>query len=197
MLEAYDAWAKSLRLSDSSVIILTTGLVVYQIFKRYEPNAPLPVFILLLLVPTFLVPFVAPHTPNTLLAIPLTFVVYWASIITYVSAYRLSPFHPLANYPGPVLAKLSKLTLAWKMYRGRQHLYYQELHKQYGDIVRVGPNELSINRADAIAPVLGNSGLPRGVFWHNRFPAGAPNPLVPYSLLLKLPPKSSARTYAT
>ncbi|KZP25828.1 cytochrome P450 [Athelia psychrophila] len=62
--------------------------------------------------------------------------------------------------------------------RGRQHLYYQKLHKQYGDIVRVGPNELSINRADAIAPVLGNSGLPRGVFWHNRFPAGAPNPLV-------------------
>ncbi|KZP25865.1 cytochrome P450 [Athelia psychrophila] len=172
MLETYDAWLKRLRLSDS--------VVVYQIFKRYEPNAPLPVAILLLFVPTVLVPLVAPHTPNTLLAIPLTFSVYWASIIAYVSVYRLSPFHPLANYPGPVLGKLTKLTLAWKMYRGRQHLYYQKLHKQYGDIVRVGPNELSINRADAIAPVLGNSGLPKGVFWYNRFPAGGTNSIISF-----------------
>ncbi|KZP25877.1 high nitrogen upregulated cytochrome P450 monooxygenase 2 [Athelia psychrophila] len=178
MLEIYDAWSKSLRLSDCLLIVLTTSLVVYQIFKRYEPNAPLPVAILLLFVPALLVPLVAPHTPNTLLAIPFTFVVYWASIITYVSAYRLSPFHPLANYPGPVLGKLSKLTLAWKMYRGRQHLYYQKLHKQYGDIVRVGPNELSINRADVIAPVLGNGGLPRGVWYYNRFRTGAPSSLI-------------------
>ncbi|KZP07807.1 cytochrome P450 [Athelia psychrophila] len=175
MFESYDALAKNLRLSDSLVIVLTTSLVI---FKRYEPDAPLPVSILLLLVPTILVPFVAPNAPSTLLAVPITFVGYWSSILAYVAAYRLSPFHPLANYPGPTLSKLSKLTLAWKMYCGRQHLYYQELHARYGDIVRVGPNELSINRADVIAPVLGNGGLPKGVWWYNRTPAGSPLPLI-------------------
>ena len=37
-----------------------------------------------------------------------------------------------------------------------------ELHKKYGPIVRVGPNELSIADVAAIPAVLGSGGLPKG-----------------------------------
>jgi hypothetical protein len=52
--------------------------------------------------------------------------------------YRLSPFHPLAKYPGPVIAKTSKLWAAYVCARGDLHRYYKNLHNRYGDVVRVG-----------------------------------------------------------
>ncbi|KAF7974446.1 hypothetical protein HWV62_12184 [Athelia sp. TMB] len=180
MVELYGALVKHLRLSDSVILVVTTGFVTHQIFKRYEPDAPLPVGVLLLAVPTLLIPFVATFAPSTFLAITFTYVWYWASVLTNVAVYRLAPWHPLAQYPGPILNKLSKLTMAWKMYEGQQHLYYQKMHEKYGDIVRVGPNELSISRADTIVPILGPSGLPKGVFWYNRAPAGSPGALITY-----------------
>lgn len=66
--------------------------------------------------------------------------------------------------------------------KGKQHIYYQDLHAKYGDVVRigqwsktlfipsenelvtlfVGPNELSIRNVDAVQAVLGTKGLPKG-----------------------------------
>jgi hypothetical protein len=40
--------------------------------------------------------------------------------------YRLAPWHPLANYPGPVLAKLGKLWMLNCMKNGQRHLKLQE-----------------------------------------------------------------------
>ena len=52
--------------------------------------------------------------------------------------YRLSPFHPLAKYPGPALTKMSKFWVAYLCAQGDQHRYYKSLHNRYGDVVRVG-----------------------------------------------------------
>ena len=52
--------------------------------------------------------------------------------------YRLSPFHPLAKYPGPAIAKTSKLWAAYVCARGDLHRYYKSSHDRYGDVVRVG-----------------------------------------------------------
>lgn len=60
------------------------------------------------------------------------------SLVISVSLYRLSPFHPLARYPGPVLFKLTRLAALWVCVGGKQHLYYHELHKKYGPYVRTG-----------------------------------------------------------
>jgi hypothetical protein len=41
--------------------------------------------------------------------IPETFLVYFVTLIGSIATYRVSAFHPLSEYPGPVIAKLSKL----------------------------------------------------------------------------------------
>lgn len=51
-------------------------------------------------------------------------------------------FSPLAKYPGPFWAKLTKLYRASLSLRGHAHRDFIALHKKYGNIVRVAPNEL-------------------------------------------------------
>lgn len=52
--------------------------------------------------------------------------------------------------------------MVWKGRHGKQHLYIQELHNRYGDIVRIGPNEVSIRNVDAVAHLMSAVGLPKG-----------------------------------
>ena len=54
-----------------------------------------------------------------------------------IFAYRIF-WHPLRNFPGPPLAKLSKFWVIPRSLQGEVHLLLQELHEQYGDFVRVG-----------------------------------------------------------
>lgn len=75
------------------------------------------------------------------------------SIIISTMAYRTSPFHPLYKFPGPTLNKVTSLRLLHIAYSGRRHLIIARLHEKYGNIVRTGPNTLSINSQAAIAPI--------------------------------------------
>ncbi|KIM78409.1 hypothetical protein PILCRDRAFT_11126 [Piloderma croceum F 1598] len=191
--ETYAAIARNLRFSDGVVLIVT-----YYIFKRFEPDKPGPVGFLLVVTPSILVPVLHLHILSLPLAITTTFSLYYSLILFYVATYRLSPFHPLAKYPGPITNKLSKLTMSYIASTGKQHTYYRKLHEHYGNIVRTGPNELSVNFADAIKPVLGAGGLPKGsckslsVFfvprldtlsqnapvWYNRVADGQPSSII-------------------
>ncbi|KAI0966688.1 cytochrome P450 [Xylaria arbuscula] len=58
-------------------------------------------------------------------------------------------FHPLAKYPGPKLAAVSQLWQAWVWLSGRYPRIIQNVHKKYGNVVRVAPNELSFNTVQA------------------------------------------------
>lgn len=112
--------------------------VTYFIYKRYEPaNIPSAIF-LLLAIPGLLVQQLRSHFSDVLSAIAAIFSAYWAFIIIYTIAYRLSPFHPLAKYPGPLLCKVSKLWVSHIASTGKYHLYAKELHDQYGEMVRIG-----------------------------------------------------------
>ncbi|KAF2119518.1 cytochrome P450 [Lophiotrema nucula] len=60
----------------------------------------------------------------------------------YVIAYLNSP---LKSIPGPFLARFSDVWRFWNHYR-RQHIETQKgLHEKYGDVVRLGPNTVSLN----------------------------------------------------
>ncbi|KAL9619805.1 MAG: hypothetical protein Q9160_005641 [Pyrenula sp. 1 TL-2023] len=66
-----------------------------------------------------------------------------------VFIYRLT-FHPLAKYPGPWLAKVSDLDAAFYAMLGQTHLVIYRAHQRYGPIVRLGPNKLVFESADAL-----------------------------------------------
>lgn len=151
-------------------------------FKRTETHNPSHLVILLLGVPALLARVLVQHT-SVLSAFLTTFGIYWATLATSIVLYRLSPWHPLAKYPGPLVCKITKFWFAFLSLKGKQHTYYAELHAKYGDIVRVGtlksamhkgvswvadlqsrigPNELSIQDVAAVVPLMGPSGLSKG-----------------------------------
>jgi len=63
---------------------------------------------------------------------------YITTIAFLTVAYRLSPFHPLARFPGPILYKVSTLRLGLLTASGHRSFAIRELHKRYGDFVRTG-----------------------------------------------------------
>ncbi|KPI40732.1 Isotrichodermin C-15 hydroxylase [Cyphellophora attinorum] len=75
-----------------------------------------------------------------------------AAAVTYVifrCIYNLH-FHPLARYPGPWLARVSRLYAAYYNWRGDPHLQIHKLHEQYGPYVRWVPNTLLMNTPGAL-----------------------------------------------
>lgn len=108
-----------------------------MIFKRWEPwNIP-TLATLTIVLPGILSALLVPHL-GVVQAIAATFGTFFVSLYTSIALYRLSPFHPLAKYPGPTLGKLSALYMAWLVGGGKRHLYLQSLHRKYGDVVRIG-----------------------------------------------------------
>jgi hypothetical protein len=139
-----------------------TPQACHYVFNRFEPHNPIYHFCLLVIAPLTLSPLLIGHFPNIVIAAAATTATYLSTLLLSIAAYRLSPFHPLARYPGPLGCKLSKLWMACICVTGKQHLYYKSLHDRYGDVVRIGPNELSVCDVAAIVPVMGAKGLPKG-----------------------------------
>lgn len=110
---------------------------MHLIFKRYEPHRVAVHALLLVAVPAFLSLLLLDRMPVTQ-ALSVSTLTFWTALISSVTVYRLSPWHPLAHYPGPLFLRLSKMSMAWVSRGGRRHLYTQELHRRYGDVVRVG-----------------------------------------------------------
>ncbi|OCH95943.1 cytochrome P450 [Obba rivulosa] len=88
------------------------------------------------------------------MAFALTFVLIHIGTIALATVlYRISPFHPLAKFPGPLINKMTSLRLAQVVWTGKRHLYVYDLHEKYGKVVRTGPNTLSFNSHAAVTPV--------------------------------------------
>ncbi|THH30118.1 hypothetical protein EUX98_g4053 [Antrodiella citrinella] len=149
------------------VVQAAIGLVSHTIFKVYEPFRLLPVAILVFVVPAILSILLLAHF-SVLYSLLISFVSYYTTLLTSIVIYRLGPFHPLAKYPGPLLCKLSMIHMAIVTFGGSRHEYIRKLHEQDGDIVRIGPNEVSIRDVSAVAPLMGASGMPKGPMWVGR-----------------------------
>ncbi|KAI0385322.1 putative cytochrome P450 [Hypomontagnella monticulosa] len=84
------------------------------------------------------------------LAVGLT-VVYEVTTIIY-NLY----FHPLRNFPGPLLNRASKIPFAFRVATGSQPFETQRLHDKYGPIVRIGPGHLSFTDPRAWKDIYGH-----------------------------------------
>ncbi|KAJ7446658.1 high nitrogen upregulated cytochrome P450 monooxygenase 2 [Mycena galericulata] len=149
-----------------SLLFLSTislGLMNHVAFHQYEPrSANIPV-VVLVVEPVALLLFLGGSlSPARLL---WTYAVFWISLSISIIVYRLSPFHPLAKFPGPTMGKITKLWGFWVALRGHQHRYHKKLHDIYGPYVRTGPNELSVIDAPAVNEILNFGGLPKGRFY--------------------------------
>ncbi|KAF2768795.1 isotrichodermin C-15 hydroxylase [Teratosphaeria nubilosa] len=76
--------------------------------------------------------------------------------------------HPLRKYPGPRLWAASDIPYILMTLRGRPHEHVLRLHRQYGEIVRLAPNELSFIGPDAWSEIMS---LRQGHQENNKDPA--------------------------
>lgn len=96
-------------------------------------------------------------------------------LYTFCAAiYRLY-FHPLSRIPGPKLFAISGLPLAVdNQFRGLFNRTVLKFHETYGDIVRVGPNHLSMDGTIAWPEVFGHGrgGRPEFSHWNDFYQSG-------------------------
>ncbi|KAL5118224.1 hypothetical protein ACEQ8H_003896 [Pleosporales sp. CAS-2024a] len=85
------------------------------------------------------------------LCVPLILVAY----TVLVCIYNVT-LHPLAKYPGPIAWRVSAVPSILSLLRGRIAFDYKLLHDRYGAVVRVMPNELSFNTAEAWDDIYGH-----------------------------------------
>lgn len=69
-----------------------------------------------------------------------------------LTLYRLF-FHPLAKVPGPRSAAVSNIWYARQVVRGNLYSLGKCLHRQYGPVVRVGPNEVWFSSKEAFKSI--------------------------------------------
>lgn len=73
----------------------------------------------------------------------------------FISVYRLT-LHPLASFPGPKLAAVTRLYEFYydSICHGRFYREIERMHERYGPIVRINPFEIHINDPDYIKSLL-------------------------------------------
>ncbi|KAF8899781.1 cytochrome P450 [Gymnopilus junonius] len=158
---------------------ILAAIATHAWMKTYDP-VPLGVVVTALLtvplISTFIANFINPS--SSMFSLVLAYPSFYFALTASICAYRLSPFHPLAKFPGPIMLKLTKLPSTWIAFKGKNHVYVKDLHDRYGPIIRTGPNELSTIDKELIPQILGNQGMPRGPQWEARsFGSGESNGL--------------------
>jgi hypothetical protein len=66
---------------------------------------------------------------------------------------------PLLRVPGPFLARFTRLWYLSKIWRGDIERTLIDLHAKHGKVVRIAPNEYSIDDPDAVGIIYGRASL--------------------------------------
>ncbi|KAL2819636.1 cytochrome P450 [Aspergillus cavernicola] len=83
-----------------------------------------------------------------ILSIPTVAALAAVGYVAFQLIYNLY-FHPLSNYPGPLLWRASSLPWKFTLLRGTMHHDLMRHHQKYGDTIRLKPDEISFANADA------------------------------------------------
>ncbi|KAI9927449.1 hypothetical protein MW887_003062 [Aspergillus wentii] len=98
--------------------------------------------------------------------------IYLGGLYASLTIYRLL-FNPLNRLPGPIGARLSSLWFSSQLIKSlTSYRTLNALHKKHGQIVRIGPSELSIITPNAVKTVHDpKSGCTRAEYYDITFPA--------------------------
>ena len=83
---------------------------------------------------------------NWFLVIPIV-------LLSYLTANYFN--HGLNKYPGPLLAGMTDWWRFFDVYGRRPDITHIKLHREHGDVVRLGPNSLSFADPKAIKQIYG------------------------------------------
>ncbi|KAK8076680.1 hypothetical protein PG994_003952 [Apiospora phragmitis] len=89
--------------------------------------------------------------PNLALLAVVSGIAYYAAWL----AYNLF-LHPLRAFPGPLLHRASNLPRAYSIATGRLGLQVADLHRAYGAVVRIAPDELAFTDPQAWRDIYGH-----------------------------------------
>jgi hypothetical protein len=90
-------------------------------------------------------------------------IIYVILLLCALNLLRMRYSRGLKKFSGPFLASFTDF---WKLQyalAGLQKLIYVDVHEKYGDIVRIGPNELSFADPQAIRDIYGTRGCSQKV----------------------------------
>ncbi|KAJ3580178.1 hypothetical protein NPX13_g383 [Xylaria arbuscula] len=104
-----------------------------------------------------------PESLLSVVEISLSLAALW--IIGYVVYQRF--LHPLAAYPGPIVASLTDLWQVCEFMNLKQPYNLTDLHQKYGEFVRYGPDKLSTTAEEAIPLIFqkGGRAFPKTEFY--------------------------------
>lgn len=91
--------------------------------------------------------------PMVIWFMSLAVVAYWALWMLYART-----LHPLRRIPGPWLASISRLWIILHTRRGDMEFTQRALHKKYGFLVRIAPNEIACSNPEAIKHIYRTQG---------------------------------------
>jgi hypothetical protein len=76
-------------------------------------------------------------------------------------------FAPLSKLPGPWHSLFTDVYLMYKEFTAQRRIYIHELHKKFGPVVRLGPNEVSFTSLEALKEIYqsGGSGYDKTEFY--------------------------------
>ena len=83
------------------------------------------------------------------------------------SFYRVL-LHPLSHIPGPLLPSITSAWLNYHAYIGDEASSVHDLHKKYGPVVRIGPNDVDIADGAALNPIyVDKGGFRKPIYYRN------------------------------
>lgn len=65
---------------------------------------------------------------------------------------------PLAKIPGPPVTSITSVWLKFHEFSANRRLYINQLHREYGPIVRLSPNEVSFTGLEAVKEIYVSGG---------------------------------------
>ncbi|OBR13082.1 Benzoate 4-monooxygenase cytochrome p450 [Colletotrichum higginsianum IMI 349063] len=99
----------------------------------------------------------------------------WIAYYVALALYNISPFHPLARFPGPKIAAATYLYEAyydwWLL--GRYGKVIARMHERYGPIVRINPDELHVSDPHFTDEIYAGPGRIRDKWQHQLNTGGA------------------------
>lgn len=86
------------------------------------------------------------------LYIPATLTI--TAILIYKYVLYPTIFSPLSKIPSPHWScSVSPAWILWVRFNSRENRTLHAIHREHGPVVRVGPNELSVNSVDAVKTI--------------------------------------------